>query len=426
MRMLRAEDFESVLRRHVLDAWYPRCLDVEHGGFLCDFDRAWQSCGPQEKLQEFQARQTWMAADAARAYPGEPHWREAAQHGFRFLNDVLWDHEAGGWYHLLDRAGRPLESGTKHTHGFAYAISACVAHYTATGDPAALRLGQEAFAWIDRHAHDARHGGYFGFLRRDGTPILDPAQCPWKSELDTIGTSIGLKDLNVQSDFLEAVAMLYEVWPDPCVGERLHEMIAVVGDRMFHPGLGAMYFYVTPDWRPVPHLSQVGYQCQSAYRLMLAGGVTGGADRTRDIARRLVDNVVRCAFDGNEGGFYYLAPGALPLELEGRDVRVRLKAWWVQAEALRALIMMHGFFPDERRYLPPLEATWRYFERHVTDHRFGGIYTSGLDGVARWQRVLGGRFAPGEVTRKGSRWKDASHEGRALLFCMRSLRGVGF
>jgi len=38
--------FETALWRHVIDAWFPRCLDLTHGGFLSDFDRAWRPCGP--------------------------------------------------------------------------------------------------------------------------------------------------------------------------------------------------------------------------------------------------------------------------------------------------------------------------------------------------------------------------------------------
>ena len=63
--MPTAADFEAVLFRHVVDVWFPRCLDTRYGGFLCDFDRAWNESGPHHKLLEFQARQTLFAADAS-------------------------------------------------------------------------------------------------------------------------------------------------------------------------------------------------------------------------------------------------------------------------------------------------------------------------------------------------------------------------
>ena len=44
---------------------------------------------------------------------------------------------------IADRAGRSLEADTKHSHGMAYAISACVAVHEATGEPGALAIAEK-------------------------------------------------------------------------------------------------------------------------------------------------------------------------------------------------------------------------------------------------------------------------------------------
>ena len=36
-----AEEIEGALRRDVLDVWFPRTVDNEHGGFRSDFARDW-------------------------------------------------------------------------------------------------------------------------------------------------------------------------------------------------------------------------------------------------------------------------------------------------------------------------------------------------------------------------------------------------
>src|SRR5262249_24438429 len=159
---------ESALQHHVIDVWFPRSLDREYGGFLCDFDRRWKSCGLNDKLLEFQARHTWFAAEASLVYPRNESLREAVQHGFSYLRDALWDETSGGWFSRLDRAGKPLQE-RKRTDGFAYAILACIATSRATSEPAALHLARESFEWIHRHAWDSQYGGYFKQLRRDGT-----------------------------------------------------------------------------------------------------------------------------------------------------------------------------------------------------------------------------------------------------------------
>ena len=110
----------------ILNAWFPRSIDLECGGFLSDFDYRWKPTGPQHKMLEYQARQTIAAARSA------VHCEtlcETALHGFRYLKENMWDANSGGWFRLLDRNGTPLEGAAKHGHGSSYAISACLMYF---------------------------------------------------------------------------------------------------------------------------------------------------------------------------------------------------------------------------------------------------------------------------------------------------------
>jgi mannobiose 2-epimerase len=424
LRMPRPEAIEAVLRRHVLEPWFPRCLDPE-GGFLCDFDRRWQPAGPQDKLLEFQARQTLTAADACRRYPAEPRYREAALHGFRYLRDVMWDPAEGGWYHRLDRAGRPLEQQSKHAHGIAYAIEACAAVHVATGDAGALRLAQQGFEWLDRCARDPEFGGYFGFLTRAGEVIRTPGQIGWPTSTDTIGTEIGLKDANVHSDLLETLVELYRVWPDARVGDRLAEVLELVSAKLLVAGSGALHIYVTADWRPIPHLMRAGYQFQTAYRLTLARALQGGPETLVQRACQLADCAIRHTRDRRAGGFCFAAPATPPTALQGHDLTVAAKSWWVQAEALKGLLAVSRFAPEPAPYRDEFAAQWEYLNRACLDPAFGGFYATSGGPLPRWRRALGSRGLPAEWTAKGNAWKDASHDGRALLYCLEVLEGPG-
>lgn len=422
--MFRIKDFESVLRQHVLDAWFPRSLDLAYGGYLCDFDRTWTSRGANNKLLEFQARQTLTCADAFRAFPGDQRFRDSMLHGFRYLREVMWDADAGGWFHRLDQAGRPLEAQTKHVHGSAYAIEACAAVYEATGDPAALELASEGFEWLGQSAHDREYGGYFGFMKRDGTVIRHPSECPWNAKVDTIGTEIGFKDANVHSDLLETFVHLYRVWPDPRVGERLAEVLEIVSDKMLVPSTGAMHIFTTPDWRPIPHLARAGYEAQTAHRLTLVRGPIGDVEKLRRLAGRLVDHVLQYMRDPRTGGFFYGSPGAAPSQLEGKNLLVTRKLWWVQVEMLRSLLVVNSLDPEKHEYLQHFDALWQYLQRRFLDPRYGGLYKFGLDGAPSRRHRLGDRFALAAFTTKGDGWKDASHEGRALLDSIQTLRSL--
>src|SRR5262249_24983683 len=334
-----ADEFESVLRRHVLDVWFPRSLDSEHGGFLCDFDRAWRPCGPHDKLLEFQARQTWLAAEASLRYPAHARLRRAVAARVRYLREAMGDGAEGGWFHRLDRAGRPLEAHTKHVHGTGYAIAACVAVHEAGGDPGALDLARQAFDWLEQCAHDDGHGGYFGFLTRGGSVIRDDADGRWPGATDTIGTPIGLKDTNVHSDLLECFTRLYRVWPHPRLAERLAEIVALVTERITVAS-GALHYFFQPDWTPLPHLARFGYQLQTAWRLLHARGLAPDPSKLATRARRMMDHALGHGWDDDVGGFFEAAPGSAPAQLGAHDLVVRRKPWWVQTEALTALLSL--------------------------------------------------------------------------------------
>ena len=408
-------EFERVLHRHVLDPWFPRSIDREAGGFLCDFDYAWRPRGMHEKLLEFQARQTWVAADASRTWPEDVRFRGAAEHGFRFLREVQWDRDAGGWFHRLARSGRPLQSGTKHVHGTAYAIAACAAVHAATGDPATLDLAREGFEWLDAHARDPRHGGYLGFLTREGSPITDPAT--WSSPLDPIQTPIGLKDLNVHSDLFETLLLLRGALRDPRVEERASELLEILCTR-FRASEGVLHYVVRADWTPVPHPMQFGNQLQTAFRFDLAGEILGDRERLAPLARRLVHEALRLGWDHGEGGVFNAGPGTAAATLGLLRPLRRAKSWWPQVEALRALVRLLQRDPEDEASRRALAGVWSYLGRHVIDERRGGFHAMGLDTLPRWRRPLGLRSAPGRFTRKGEVWKDASHEGRALLYAV--------
>jgi cellobiose epimerase len=403
------QQLDDALSRHVFDAWFPKCLDGESFGFLCDFDREWQACGAQDKQLEFQARQSWVAAALLRDRPDSHLLKHAARHGMAALHK-LWDSEYGGWFNLSDRAGDTRLAGCKHVHGMAYAISACAALHGVLGDSEALSLARNGFEWIDRHSHDAVNGGYFGFMQREGAVIETAAQSPTRSHLDTVGTPLMHKDLNVHSDLLEAFTDLYRIWNDPHLETRLRELIAVISDRMLLPS-GGLAFLCRPDWTPVPHLLRYGYMFQTAARLRTAWGLLEPGV-SFDVPERLVDFALREARDRRGGGYFFAGPATGPKSLEGSDLMVRRKVWWVQFEALKALSASSREGPEEDRRGELFAKHWSYLTAAFLDEEYGGVRPVG--------RVDGCDPPPG-LSRKATAWKDASHETGALLACRRDI-----
>jgi mannobiose 2-epimerase len=413
LRQRLVPEFEAELSR-LAAVWFPRCLDREQGGYLCDFDRRWRPSGLQHKMLEFQARQCSAAARLAAWMPARQDLRDAALHGFRYLAEKVWDQADGGWFRMLDRQGNPLEAGTKHGHGTAYAISAAVACHELSREPACLDLARAAFAWLEDHAHDREHGGYFVYYRRDGSPILapEPAPAPGPAQ-DAIGTPLGCKDANTTSDLLRAFIDLYRVWPDGLLRTRIEELVLILRERLVvAPGL--LHMFTQPDWSPLPDLVRYGQVLRVASHLLMASHALGraGDAATADMATAMIDTMLQVAWDQRGGGFFYAGPGLGQTHIEGSLVVAQGKAWWVQADGIRALLQVVLERPSQAaHYASRLEDLWRYIKSQLIDTRRGGWYAAGLD------RTPEARRRP-----KATLWKDASHETEALLHCLSLLR----
>jgi len=384
-----------------LHTWFPRCLDTEYGGFLCDFDAKWNSTGPHDKMLEYQARQTRAAAQAALYDPELEFCREAAEHGFRYLHDRMWDDQYGGWYHKLNRTGQPMESETKHGHGFAYAIQACIAYHRLTGSLESLRLAHKAFLWLEKHAYDSINGGYFSFYQRDGTLILSVEENPINDYgQDHMGTPIGLRDENTALDLMEGLADLYNIKPDPLIEERLIELVKLCIDRLVvAPGFVQKYFH--RDWSPAPSELELGLTLQTSRSLSKVSTVLENKAVTEieKVSHMLVDSCIHYAWDPEKGGFYYLG------KMDGDHIRItsKEKAWWVQAEGLRSLLAV-----VERQsnaaidYFDYFIQQWNYIRKYIIDSEYKGWHKDGRDTTTD----------PGI---KANEWKDASHEVRAMI-----------
>jgi mannobiose 2-epimerase len=401
----RAVKLESDLREHVMEPWYPRCIDTESGGFFCDFDWRWRPRGPQTRMLEFQARQTRSSARLGVAFPGDGRWAEHTRHGLRYLDEVMRDGEYGGWYWLVDRSGTAQAGGTKHAHSTAYLIGTYVEAYRLTADKATLESAKAAFEWLDLTLHDAEHGGYRTWATREGRPILTHADGALPDDAhDPLGHRVGAKDANVHSDLLDALRLLYEEWPTEMLRERLSELYEIVLRRHGMPD-GSMHYLLTDELQPDPSPERYGYPLQSGARMMRIAPLIGASvAKTQAWARTGLDHVLS---DGRaaDGAF-----AETPVN--------RARQWWVQGEAMQLLLTIAANVSDNERYV-------RAYDELMSsiDDQFIDPINKGWHPIARgdWRlrARLGLRHEP-----KAHRWKDASHETDAYLTGIRILRGL--
>ncbi len=419
-RQALADSMRASLREQLLNPWYPRAVDATYGGFLSTFAYDWEPVPPDHKMIVTQARHVWTTARAAGFFPElrESYLKQAAQ-GAAFLRDKMWDSRHGGFFSLVTREGAFKQGSDAFTqgktaYGNAFAIYGFAAYYEASGDTAALELAQKAFRWLDAHAHDPEHGGYFQFMGRDGTPLREG----WEG--------VPPKDQNSSIHLLEAFTELYHVWPDPALRDRLREMLVLVRDTIVaEPGYLQLFFEA--DWTPVSYRDSTeavrqanlgrdhvsfGHDVETAY-LMLEAAHALGIDEapTLAVGKRMVDHALAFGWDDQYGGFfdggYYVEPDEPPV------IVMHEKAWWSQAEGLNSLLLLADLYPDDpNRYYDHFEALWHYTLQYLIDPVHGGWYCCGLDQEPERRTAL-----------KGSIWKGAYHDGRALMNIVRRLEG---
>lgn len=400
----------------IFHAWYPRAMDHEYGGFLSQFDAEWTPVGDQQKMIVTQARHTWTTSQAA-MWTGDSAYLAMSLHGVAFLRDVMWDAENGGFYWLVERDGTPIPEPDgrliKKTYGNAFGIYGLAAAHAATGSDDALALAQDAFRWLDTHAHDSQNGGYYGHLTREGEPLRDGLR------------RATAKDQNTSLHLLEAFTELYRIWPDTTLRQRMEEMLGLIRDTI-RVDPGTLTQFSTEDWTPVSYRDSsasvrraaiyydrvsAGHDVEAAY-LMLDAAEAIGLDLTETLeaGQQMVDHSLATGWDAVNAGFVessvYLVDGEPPVVLDPS------KTWWAQAEGLNTLLLMGDLLPEERdRYHSFFLQLWGHIQGFLVDHKHGGWYPSAID-----------RQPEARDADKGDLWKGPYHNSRALMNVARRLR----
>jgi mannobiose 2-epimerase len=418
-RLQIAKELENSMQHEMLNQWYPKNMDTLYGGFLTEYTYDFKATSHQDKFIVTQARHAWSTSKAAIRYPGVTYYKTLAQHGYRFLHEVMWDQNYGGFYTLVDRKGNVIDS-TKNAYGNSFGIYALATYCKLSNDPQALSFAQEAFMWLEKHSHDPVYKGYYQHMQRDGTPVRRTSTTPATAET-------GYKDQNSSIHLLEAFTALYAVWPNDLLRERLHEMLLLIRDTMIG-NKGYLTLFFQPDWTPVSlkdssdtYIMQhhgldyvsFGHNVETSYLLLEASHTLNLQNDTITlrIAKQMMDHALQNAWDAQPGGFY--DAGYYFKNKPGLTIISKEKNWWSQAEEMNSLLLMSDLFPnDPMHYYDKFKEQWNYIQTYLIDHTHGDWYSNGTDIDPEIKTAL-----------KGHIWKGNYHQFRAMMNCVDRLKG---
>lgn len=388
------------LEENIVPFWFPRCVDHENGGYIVSYGPRGEPKGPGVRAVVTQARMVWLFARLARQGYRRAEMLTAADHGFRYLRDVMWDQDHGGFVWSVDAAGRRL-APNKHLYGQAFALLALSEFARAAGRAEPLELALRLFDVIEEKCHDPRYGGYREYFLPDWTD--SPADVP--SYLDQ---RPGMKLMNTHLHVMEALTGLLRACGRPLVQRRLAELIDILSRRVVREGGAPCTDQHEADWTPIIHdrtLASYGHDLEN---VCLLADALDELDRPPAPHFRLFGDLwgyaLRYGYDGTHGGFFHAGP-------LGQPASDRRKIAWVQAEALVSALSMYRWFGDAR-YRDVFVGTWRFVNRVQTDWVHGEWHDVVVDGRP-------------EARDKAGPWKAAYHNGRAMVECLRLLSGMG-
>ncbi len=390
-----APRLEKILQKNIVPFWYPRSLDRVAGGYTVDFDSAGQLKPGGTKMIVSQARMVWFFARMARAGLGGGAYLDAAEHGFRFLRDKMWDKTNGGFHWELDSTGQKVLQPRKHLYGQAFGLYAVSEYFLASRREEARLFADQIFHVMESKAHDKEYGGYLEFFNADWSPV--PA-----SEYSFMGDAGSLKLMNTHLHLLEALTTYCRATSQPLGRERLLELIQIQSNTVVRKNLGACTDKYQRDWtpHPDPKFARVsyGHDLENVWLLLDACAAAGIPHYPlMDLFRTLWDYALTYGFDRQQGGFF--DSGAF-----GQPADVKDKSWWVQGEALVSALYMYRLTQDPR-YRTAFDKTLDWIENHQVDWKAGEWHAT----------VTPDGKTPGD---KGNAWKAAYHSGRAMIECL--------
>ncbi len=362
-------DFNSpaFLRRHIADTmafYHPRAIDPA-GGFFHYFKDDGTIYERSHRHLVSSTRFVFNYAMAALEFADDAklaaEYRDAVQHGLRYLREVHRNAQTGGYAWTI-RDGAP-EDRTNHAYGVAFVLLAySSARKAGIADAAAWM--DETWELLERRFWDAGAGLY-----------RDEADAEWNFS--------GYRGQNANMHMCEAMLAAYQASDEVRYLDRALMLAEHITRRQAALADGLVWEHYDTQWRidweyhkdDPKHLFrpwgfQPGHQTEWAKLLMILEPLL--LERNREehwivpTARHLFDTAVKHAWDETYGGLCYgFAPGGNVCDDD--------KYFWVQAESLAAAALLHARTGDAG-YAVWHDRLWAYSWQHFVDHEYGAWY----------------------------------------------------
>lgn len=318
--------------------WSTVGVDDRHGGFheALGFDTTPLM---KPKRMRTQARQIYAFAVAkARGWDGPAD--RLISHGIEFMaRNGRTDN--GGWVRTLNVDGSvadAVEDAYDHS-----CVLLALAHAHISGNPDALRLGEETFSFLDAHLEDHRMTGF----------------------LET-SDGVGERRSNPHMHLLEAFLAWHQATGERAYLRRAARIVDLFRSHFFDPESWTLGEYFDREWKPTKGdkglWTEPGHHFEWASLLVDFAGRSGQSELS-GFARKLYASAIANGLNRATGLAYgAVSRQGLPLDRVSRS--------WPQAEAIKAAIALDGAGGPDLK--PEIEArVGRLFRWHINPAPLG-------------------------------------------------------
>jgi len=391
---------EKMLNENIASFWLTKSPDYENGGYIISFGPKGEQKPGWTKMIVTQARTLWLFSHLVRTGHGGQEHLKAAELGYKFMTEKMWDDKNGGFYWEVDATGEKKLQPHKHLYGQAFALYGLSEYYLSSQKQEVLDFAVKLFNLLEEKAHDNTYGGYLESFEMDWRPL--PANAT--TSMGSLGNE---KLMNTHLHLLEAMTSFYRASKLPLARERLIELIQIESSTVVRKDIGACTDRYDRNWTPRLDTGfarvSYGHDIENVWLLMDACDAAGLSNwPLMDLYKTLYDYSLKYGYDETNGGFFESGPFNQPADR-------RQKIWWVQAEALVSSLYMYRMTGD-LKYLSMFEKTYNFVDKYVADWEYG-----------EWHGSVTAEGAA-QTADKAHSWKCGYHNGRAIIECIEILK----
>jgi N-acylglucosamine 2-epimerase len=381
-----AAGYREYLLNDLASFWFPRSVDLEHGGFFSSFDRD-GTLVDTDKSVWAQGRMSWMALRLHQTMGARHEWLEWGQSGVSFLESHCIDADGRLFFHVT-ADGRGIRK-RRYAFSESFAAIAHAALFSCTRLEINHRRAMELFRQFVRISFDPHPdpstAKFTGVRPMIGMGPRMITIVTARELLDTLGEALSVEDRHELDGWIERCVVEIERW-------------------FVKPDLKCVMESVGPDGAVLDHFDgrilNPGHAIEGAWFILWEGHLRGRQDWV-DLGLRMLDWMFERGWDDEFGGLLYF------VDVYGKPIQEywhEMKFWWPHCETLIATHLAWKITGSDR-YADWFRKVHEWSFKRFADPEHGEWYG--------YLRRDGSVSSP----LKGNMWKSFFHLPRSLWFC---------